>query len=85
MLRKEREGVWPEDEEPLLEKNHASPVGFKVPNLPDFPFDPTLAVRGFPVVNVQVEFMMGVLMAFALGGGIIYLSFTDIDNGLKGN
>ena len=82
MLRKEREGVWPDDEEPLLEKDHSSPVGFKVPNLPDFPFDPTLAVRGLPIINIQLEFVCGVVMALVLGAGIIFMAFTEHDDNL---
>jgi hypothetical protein len=82
VVHREREGIWPEDEEPLLEKDHTSPVGFKVPNLPDFPVDPTLAVRGISIVSIQVEFLLGTIMALAVGGGIIFLSFTSADDNL---
>jgi hypothetical protein len=79
VMQIEPEGVWPEDEEPLLEADHSSPVGFKVPNLPDFPIDPSLANHGIPWLNIKLEFYLGIVMALALGGGICYLAFTDID------
>jgi hypothetical protein len=82
LLRKEREGIWPEDEEPLLENAHSSPVGYKVPNLPDFPIDPILAVRGVPCVNMKFEFMFGIAMALTLGGGMCFLAFTSVDDDL---
>jgi hypothetical protein len=82
ILRKEREGIWLEDEEPLLEKDHSSPVGFKVPNLPDFPMDPSMAARSIPLVSIHMEFFFGVLMALALGGGMCFLAFTDMVNDL---
>jgi hypothetical protein len=80
LLRKEREGIWPEDEEPLLEEDHASPVGYKVPNLPEFPIDPSMAVRGIRRLNVQFEFMIGVLMAIVLGAGMCFLGLINADD-----
>jgi hypothetical protein len=74
----EPERVWPEEEEPLLEADHSSPVGFKVPNLPDFPINPSLANHGISCLNIKLEFFFGVFVALALGGGICYLAFTDI-------
>jgi hypothetical protein len=78
VMKMEPEGMWPEDEEPLLEADHSSPVGFKVPNLPDFPIDPSLANHGISCVDIKLEFFFGIFMALALGGGICYLAFTDI-------
>jgi hypothetical protein len=82
LLRKEQEGIWPEDEEPLLEEDHASPVGYKVPNLPEFPIDPSMAVRGIHGVNLLCEFIVGVLMAVVLGAGMCFLAFTNADDHL---
>ena len=75
----EPQSPWPDDEEPLLEEDHASPVGFKVPNLPDFPIDPELAKRGVTCCSIKAELLLGSVMAVALGLGICYLSFTDQD------
>jgi hypothetical protein len=85
VLRIEPQGIWPDDEEPLLEEDHASPVGFKVPNLPDFPIDPILANPGLPVIDIRAEFCFGVLMALAVGGGICFLGFTTEDEEIASN
>ena len=61
VLRIEPQGIWPEDEEPLLEEDHASPVGYKVPNLPEFPIDPSLANLGIPWLDIRVELMMAIV------------------------
>ena len=77
IMKIDPEGVWCEDEEPLLEADHSSPIGFKVPNLPDFPIDPSLANHGISCVNIKLEFFFGIFMALALGAGICYLAFID--------
>lgn len=64
-------------EEPLLLEDHQSPVGFRVPNLPDFPIDPYLAKTGMNQLSMKVEMSVGVLLAILLGAGIITLVFTD--------
>ena len=65
------------DEEPLLEEDHHSPVGYKVPNLPDFPIDPYLAKRGIRLLSLRIELSLGVFLAALLGAGIVALAFTD--------
>lgn len=85
LRRKEGQGIWPEDEEPLLEEEHASPVGFKVPNLPEFPVDPHMAVRGMPGVNVNFEFVVGSIIAAAVGAGMLFIGFSNADDTLTGN
>ena len=71
----------PEDEEQLLEKDHASPVGYKVPNLPDFELDPTLAGNSYlPVCPLNIMTLCGMFLAVVFGGGIIYLGLIDDDD-----
>ncbi len=82
VFRKGRQGIWPDDEEPLLVKDHQSPVGFKVPNLPDFPIDSSLAQRGLFCLNVKLEFAMMLLITFCMGGFLCFLSFTNFDDNL---
>jgi hypothetical protein len=79
ILRVEAANVFPEEEEVLLEESHSSPVGFKVPNLPDFRIDPNLAQKGFSMFDIRVEFLCGVFLALGIGSGIVYLAFTDFD------
>ena len=79
VLRIEPQGIWPEDEEPLLEEDHASPVGYKVPNLPEFPIDPSLANLGIPWLDIRVEFAIGVILSVAIGGAMCFMAFTNAD------
>lgn len=83
ILKIEPQGIWPDDEEPLLQQDHTSPVGFMVPNLPAFPIDPKLARRGLSWLDLRVEFMLGIIMALAIGGGVCYLGFSTIDEDIE--
>lgn len=75
------------NEEPLLLEDHQSPVGFKVPNLPDFSIDPYLAKTGLRQVSLKAEISLGVLLAGLLGAGVVALAFTTwgevTENGIK--
>jgi hypothetical protein len=78
----------PDDEEPLLEEVHASPVGYKVPHLPDFPIDPNLTYKGwapFPCCCVGFEYLLGIAVAVRLGGFICFLGLTDLDEMILAN
>lgn len=77
-----RHKVRPEETEPLLEENHASPVGFKVPNLPDVSIDPALNKVGVPCCALGLEFALGVFLALIMGGGIVFTAFTTKDDEL---
>jgi hypothetical protein len=77
--------IWPDEEEPLLQEDQESPVGFKVPSLPDFPIDPLLEQRGLSFINLMTEFVIGVLLAFGIGSAIVFLAFTDFDEDLANN
>ena len=65
------------DEEPLLEEDHRSPVGYLVPNLPEFPLDPYRGKKGVLPLSSRVELALGVLLAAAIGAGIVALAYTD--------
>jgi len=65
------------DEEPLLEEDHHSPVGYRVPNLPNFPIDPYCAKRGIKRLSLTVEMLIGVFLAALIGAGIVGLAFTS--------
>jgi hypothetical protein len=70
------------DGEPLLIADQISPVGFKVPSLPDFSIDPGLAQTGLSWVSLRVELMTGIFVALVCGAGIVYLGFTEWDETL---
>lgn len=82
VYRKGRQGIWPDDEEPLLLKDHASPVGFKVPNLPDFPIDSALAQRSIFCLGIHFELGLMLVATLAMGGFMCFLAFTQVDNDL---
>lgn len=65
------------DEEPLLEEDHRSPVGYRVPNLPDFPIDPCQGKKGVFPTSLRIELATGALMAAVIGAGIVALTYTD--------
>eukprot|EP00522_Entomoneis_paludosa_P012905 CAMPEP_0172444002 /NCGR_PEP_ID=MMETSP1065-20121228/4160_1 /TAXON_ID=265537 /ORGANISM="Amphiprora paludosa, Strain CCMP125" /LENGTH=499 /DNA_ID=CAMNT_0013194419 /DNA_START=77 /DNA_END=1577 /DNA_ORIENTATION=- len=76
----------PEEEEPLLEEDHASPVGYTVPNLPVFEVDPSLAWSGtFECCTISMQAILGLILAIVIGGGIVYLGITDEDDEWLGN
>ena len=86
VIRIPQPSIMPDEEEPLLQADQASPVGYKLPALPDFPIDPILERKGsLTCFNLKVEFAIGVLLAFGIGGGIFYLAFTDFDEDLAAN
>ena len=66
--------------ERLLIEDHASPVGYKVPSLPDFEIDPTIANTGLPYVTISTELMIGMIMALCIGTVMIGLAFTSWDD-----
>lgn len=72
--------VRPEDEEPILIEDHASPVGFKVPNLPDVPIYPSLVDKGSPFCTLTLEVLIGIVLAFVGGFAMVSLPFTDLDD-----
>jgi hypothetical protein len=82
IYRKGRQGIWPEDEEPLLTKNNKSPVGFSVPHLPDFPITVALAQRGLFCFGMQLEFIAMLVMILGLGSFMCFLAFSDLEDNL---
>jgi hypothetical protein len=72
----------PDDGEKLLVEDHASPVGYKVPDLPDFEIDPALANTGSKCFSLKFEFAVGIIFAFVGGTGLIFLAFSNWDDDL---
>ena len=57
----------PGDGERLLIEEHASPVGYKVPKLPDYEIDPSLAQQGNSCFSIKFQFIFGILFALVVG------------------
>ncbi|GKY90464.1 hypothetical protein MPSEU_000020200 [Mayamaea pseudoterrestris] len=72
----------PSAAERFLEPDHSSPAGYRVPSLPDYEIDPSLARTGLPCLSLRNEFMTGIFIAFALSGSMVYLSLTTWDESL---
>jgi hypothetical protein len=72
----------PIDAERLLVEDHASPAGYRVPSLPDYEIDPALARTGIDWLSVNTEFVLGLLMAFLVGGCMALMAFTQIDDNI---
>jgi len=84
-----RDNVFPNDEEPLLEEDHASPIGYKVPHLPEFPIDPSYAYKGLGdccccFYQIGIEYAFGLIVAVVVGGFICYLGVTNMDEQFMG-
>lgn len=69
----------PREGERLLEEYQASPVGYKVPSLPDFEIDPSLANTGIKWLPMWLEFAFGIILALAVGVWMVALAVTDWD------
>lgn len=80
LSKKEAAVYLPDYKEPLLVRDEASPVGFKVPHLPDFPFDPTYGEKGSQCFSLRVCFLVGVFIASGIGAVMIYFGVSDIDD-----
>lgn len=75
----------PDYKEPLLIKDEASPIGFKVPHLPDFPIDPIYGATGSQCFGMRTCLLGGVLVAAGIGSVFIFLGFSDIGDEYLGN
>jgi hypothetical protein len=69
------------DGEKLLEDCQASPVGHRVPSLPDFEIDPTLINNiGMSCFSLNAELAFGIFLTIATGCALMYLAFTSLDD-----
>ena len=85
VLKIPQPSILPDDQQPLLQADSASPVGYRLPSVPDFPIDPILEQKGISFLNLKVEFVFGALLAFGIGTGIVFLAFTEFDEDLASN
>lgn len=72
----------PENGERLLIEDAASPVGFKVPSLPDYEIDPGLADRTSRILSPHLYLITGFVLAIAVGGWLVLVAFTNWGNDL---
>ena len=72
----------PEFGERLLIEDQSSPVGYKVPSLPDFEIDPSLANTGSKCLSLTCELVVGLILAISIGSGLIVLAFTSWEDNL---
>jgi len=70
----------PEETEPILVEDHASPVGFVVPNLPDISIDPSLDAKGAPCCNLKVYIALAILLGLAILATLVFMAFSDADD-----
>jgi hypothetical protein len=71
-----------QESEPFLIADDSSPVGYKVPHIADFYVDPALRTTSFRIFNEMGDLILGVIMALAIGGVIIAMSFSNVDENL---
>ena len=68
----------PAGEEHLLIPAQESPVGFKVPDIPDYIVDPNLARKGIQWLSLAVELSFGIVLSLAVGAAIIYWNYAAV-------
>lgn len=68
-----------------LEPSQMSPVGHLVPDLPNYPVDPTLVKGDSQFVSLYVEMLIGVVLALGIGGLIIFMTISGFDDEYFGN
>jgi hypothetical protein len=68
--------------EVVLEKDHSSPVGYRVPHLSRIEIDPgdIPAPSKLNCCSADVLVSIGILLALASGFGIVYLAFVSWDD-----
>mmetsp|Transcript_16121 Transcript_16121/g.46267 ORF Transcript_16121/g.46267 Transcript_16121/m.46267 type:complete len:504 (+) Transcript_16121:66-1577(+) len=72
----------PEETEPILVEDHASPVGYVVPNLPDVNIDPSLGVKGAPCCSLKVYYVVAILLGLAILATLCFMAFSDADDSI---
>ena len=75
----------PEDANPLLVEEHTSPVGYCVPNFPNFPIDPIhFGKQGLECCSVQIEMLVGLLVGVGFGAFVVSTALYSYMDGLNG-
>ena len=68
----------PEDSNPILVRDETSPVGYKVPNFPDFAIDPIhFGNQGLPCFSIKTEMVVGTLLGIGVGAFVVMTGFSD--------
>ena len=69
------------DGERILVEDQSSPVGYKVPTLPDFEFDPSLVTSaGLSWCTLDCELAFGLVVAACIGSALFFFAFTDVED-----
>jgi len=67
-----------EDKDPILVEDHSSPVGYKVPNFPDFPIDPIYyGGKGLSCCSLRAEIMFGLVVGIGVGAFVVSTGLYD--------
>lgn len=75
----------PEDANPLLVEEQTSPVGYCVPNFPNFPIDPIhFGKQGLECCSVQIEMLVGLLVGVGFGAFVVSTALYSYMDGLNG-
>jgi hypothetical protein len=68
----------PEDSNPILVEDQTSPVGYRVPNFPDYPIDPIhFGKQGLPCLSVQLEMLFGLFVGIGMGAFVVTTALFD--------
>ena len=68
----------PEDSNPILVEDQTSPVGYKVPNFPDYHVDPIhFGKQGLSCLSLRLEMLFGLFVGMGMGAFVVSTTLFD--------
>jgi hypothetical protein len=72
-----------ESDNSLLCEDSNSPVGYRVPNFPDFIVDPSNAKRGLSFISLENEMYLSLFVALLMMAAIVSMPYTGWNTALQ--
>lgn len=70
--------LHPEDKDPILVEEQTSPVGYKVPNFPNYPIDPIhFGSKGISCLSLKAEMALGLVVGIGVGVFVVSTAMFD--------
>lgn len=68
----------PEDTDPILVEDQTSPVGYKIPNFPEYPIDPIhFGSKGCNCFSLKFEVAIGLVVSIGIGAFVVSTSMYE--------
>lgn len=70
--------IHPEDTDPILVEDQTSPVGYKIPNFPEYPIDPIhFGSKGCNCFSLKFEVAIGLVVSIGIGAFVVSTSMYE--------